>query len=295
MGKIAHPNLSWSEVPFFLALGRHTTLSAAGAALGADRTTVARRIDALEARLNRALFDRTDGSFQLTHHGRALFAAAERAEQELRALDPQAHAAQHSAGKVRVTVPEQFVMTLAQWQRSFVADHPDILLETSARDQISALARFEADIALRISPSAPADLHAVKLGAVAFGLYAAADLSAPTQAYITHPGRPEPPDWVRALMPDAQVVLSIDGYTAMREAIAAGIGAGVLPCRLGRADHRLHEMGVVDVGTPFFYWLLCLPEQRNLHRIRATMRHLRRSWDQFQTAPPPPGPPSQSR
>ena len=50
---------NWDELRFFLAVHRHGTLAGAGASLELDPTTVGRRLNGLEARLETRLFDRT--------------------------------------------------------------------------------------------------------------------------------------------------------------------------------------------------------------------------------------------
>ena len=83
MSKNTHMNLPWSEVPILLALMRGKSLMAAASELKVDRTTVARRLERLEASLGLQLFERLNGKLEPTEHGRRLFSIAERAEQEL--------------------------------------------------------------------------------------------------------------------------------------------------------------------------------------------------------------------
>ena len=64
----------WDDLRYFLALIDAGTLSGAARATGVEHTTVARRIDALEAALGMLLFDRFKG-LVTDHHGQRFSAA----------------------------------------------------------------------------------------------------------------------------------------------------------------------------------------------------------------------------
>ena len=62
----------WNNLRDFLAVARTGRLTAAAQRLGADHTTVARRIVALEQALKARLFDRSPAGYALTAHGERL-------------------------------------------------------------------------------------------------------------------------------------------------------------------------------------------------------------------------------
>src|SRR3954470_2421877 len=67
----------WTDLRFFLELARAGTLSGASRRLEVEHTTVARRIDRLEAQLGSTLFDRSREGYELTEMGLALMPHAE--------------------------------------------------------------------------------------------------------------------------------------------------------------------------------------------------------------------------
>ena len=73
-------DFNWNDLRAFLAVARTGRLTAAAARLGADHTTVARRIAALEAALGARLFDRSPQGYALTAHGERLMPSAEQVE-----------------------------------------------------------------------------------------------------------------------------------------------------------------------------------------------------------------------
>src|SRR5688572_31042262 len=79
--------VDWDDVRHFLALARTGSVRAAGASLSVSHSTVARRVEALEARLGVKLFDRHRDGYTMTAAGREMVASAERVEREMTALE----------------------------------------------------------------------------------------------------------------------------------------------------------------------------------------------------------------
>ena len=77
--------MDWDHFRVFLAVARGGQLSAAARRLGVNHTTVARRLDALEAALGTTLFERRPTGCVLTEAGERLIPVAERIEIEARA------------------------------------------------------------------------------------------------------------------------------------------------------------------------------------------------------------------
>jgi DNA-binding transcriptional LysR family regulator len=275
MGKNAQSRIPWSELPIFLTLAREKTLSGAARRLNIDRTTVARRIDTLEATVERALFDRLDGKFELTPLGRRAFAAAERAHQELSLFDKPISGERHTMGKVRLSLPAQFSLTLVEPLARFERENPDILLELAATDRIVSLHRYETDVALRLSSRAPHDLASHDLGQFSYRYYHSANAAPDLTRYITYPGGSKTMAEVRDLFPNAEVVMSVDGYIPLREYIAQGVGFGILSTNFGDADPRLMPVSEPIVNRALKLWLVCLPDQRRLYRIQKLVQFLR--------------------
>jgi molybdate transport repressor ModE-like protein len=74
------PSQNWDDLRYFLAVARTGTLSAAAKQLGAEHTTMARHIQALEDELNSRLFHKSNSGYGLTDVGERLLAGAEAIE-----------------------------------------------------------------------------------------------------------------------------------------------------------------------------------------------------------------------
>src|SRR4051812_10797850 len=70
----------WNDLKAFLAVARGGSTLAASKAMRVNQTTVARRIEALEAALSLKLFERGQAGSRLTEAGEDLVAEAERME-----------------------------------------------------------------------------------------------------------------------------------------------------------------------------------------------------------------------
>lgn len=276
MGKFAVPDIPWAEIPTFLALKSEKTIGGAATLLSVDRTTVSRRLGAMETRIGRALFDRVEGKFELTQLGRKVAAAAERAQQELVVFD-QSHASErHHLGKVRLSLPPHFSHFTAGPLARFQRENPDILLEISATEKLESLARYETDVAVRITARSPSDTKTYNFGPIFHRLYRSKSGPYDLTRYIALVGYEEIEPEISDQLPDAETVMVVDGYILMREYIAQGVGIGLLASSVGESDPRLEPVSDFKIESDLQTWLLCLPEQYRLRRVQTLMHFLRR-------------------
>lgn len=268
MGKFAHMTLPWTDIPIFLNVARGGSLSAAARTLKLDRTTVSRRLDNLERNMAEILFDRADGNFVLTKYGRQVFAAAENAEQELMILEKQPQNALYKGGKLRVSMSEHLLLTLADCLKTFALEHSDILLELSVTDRSVDLQHLEADVILRITKGALSKLDTRKIGKPLFSLYRRKDDTSAMQHYISRPHEKITPKYVKTLAADAKKILSVDGLVSMREMIAQGAGIGILPNYFGDLDQRIETCSEAMPSRNYALHIAYLPEKRRLPRLK---------------------------
>jgi DNA-binding transcriptional LysR family regulator len=152
---MSQPN--WDDLRFFLALHDAGTLSGAARALGVEHTTVARRIDALEASLAVKLFDRFPKGWSLTASGKELVAHARKMEEGLHGLLRAASGTAELSGKVRVSAPPAITAwVLAPGLQQALHRLPGIELDLRAELKVTDLMRRESDIAIRYQrPTSP--------------------------------------------------------------------------------------------------------------------------------------------
>lgn len=266
----------WDDLRFFLAVARHGGVTAAAARLKVNHSTVSRRIAALEAATGAALFDRLPDGYALTAAGAAVLERAQTVEEAMAAVAMalSAHDTQLQ-GPLKVTAPVAFCThVLTPLLAEFLRRHPAIEIALVPSDDVARLSRREADVAIRATRQPPENLVGRRLCGQATAVYGA-------HAYLAEIGRTGgphrwvaglddgPPPAVEAAFPPVRTVCRVDGKLAALAAVKAGLGLGVLPCRLGDNDPALCRLpGFAPAPAPDI-WLLIHPELRHLPRVRA--------------------------
>ena len=196
--------MDWDHFRVFLAVARGGQLSAAARRLGVNHTTVARRLDALEAELGSALFERRPTGCVLTEAGERLIPLAERIEIETRAaLAAVSTGETEIAGTVRVGAPDGLGNSfLARELGLFAAQHPGITVELVPLPVKFSVSRREADLVVELSRPTTGRLVATRLVDYSLGVYA-------SESYLAGHGLPASLDDLAG----HRLVTGIDDYT----------------------------------------------------------------------------------
>jgi DNA-binding transcriptional LysR family regulator len=278
----------WNDLRYLLAVARGGSTLAAARALGVNQTTVARRLEALEAALGVKLFDRGQTGSRLTGAGGDLIALAEGVERSAAAIAERAGAhARGLAGVVRVTTNEPtaniaIMPVLPEFRRLF----PDIKVEMIVTDEHLDLLKGEADVAVRGARAVTnPDLVVRRITDIPWAIYA-------SRGYIAQHGRPTTIadlashflvggeqqvatigalEWMLLQAPEAEVVCRSNTLSNLYQAVRAGLGVGPLPCIIGAAEPDL--VRCVDTPADFtdHLWLVTAPELKTAPRVRAFM------------------------
>lgn len=282
-----YEQVQWDDLRYALAIARTRTLSGAAGSLGVSHTTVSRRLRALEERLGVRLFDATPEGFNLTPAGADLVAVAERMEADTLSLEGRVLGRdERLTGALRVSAMELVFRIFQDSFTSFIGRYPAVALTVTTTDNEVSLARREADVVLRLSNAPPEQLVGRRVGRLQFAAYVARSLmeklgeDAPLGAYPwihwdERLGMSWLDAWLAKHAPGAAIAMRVDvGAAAMRELIAAGVGAQFLACIDGDADPSLVRLGPLDPFTSRDLWVLTLPELRDTPRIRAFTDHM---------------------
>lgn len=275
--------MDWGDLKYVVALARAGSLSGAARQLGAEHTTVARRVGALETALGVRLFDRTARGYALTVEGEQIAELAFRVEDEVFGIERLARSRQSGlSGVVRISAPPTFASYfLAPRLAGLRGAYPDLRLELVGESRDVSLSRREADLAVRLNRPQPASIVAKQVGTMAYGLYAGRDYLARTPApeldYLGYDDSLEhvaQQRWVRGLAGERPLVLRTNDLATLHQAAAAGLGAAALPRFLADPDPRLERLPVVAADASRELWLLVHPDLRRSPRVRAVMDHL---------------------
>lgn len=166
---------AWDDLRVLLEVHRGGSFLAAGLQLGWSTSTVARRIGALEKDLGRALVHRTSQGAWLEKEALELIALAEHFEQSLRAHRRDGGGSSPYAGRIRVSLPDGFLVGAAEAAVRFRRRHPETRIEVISELRFVDLSSREADIGVRGGRSSSSVLIDKPLGEVVSGLYASED------------------------------------------------------------------------------------------------------------------------
>lgn len=277
------PTLEATDLPLVLALSREKTLAGAAERLGVDLSTVFRRLNALEERLQVRLFDRSPRGYQPTAAGQRAASAAERVETELLALDREITGRdQQLSGVLRVTASETLSFAvLPTLFAKFQTAHPLIRLVLTIDNRVMDLSRREADVALRVRRPVDPDLFGRRLTTIAWAFYGARDATnLRRDGRSFHFGRhsvigwDEPArmlvaDWLGANVPPERIGLRANSLVHQLRAVAAGSGIALLPCYLGDGDPGVRRISPVLPDLRSELWIVTHQDLKNTARIRA--------------------------
>ncbi|HEX8569788.1 MAG TPA: LysR family transcriptional regulator [Caulobacteraceae bacterium] len=278
-------DFDWNDLRAFLAVARTGRLTAAAQRLGADHTTVARRVTALERALKAKLFDRSPAGYSLTPHGERLMPQAEAMESLAVSAQSEVGEADLSvSGVVRIGAPEGFgSYFLAPRMCDLAETHPDLEVQLVAMARAMSLSKREADMAVVLSPPREGRLVARKLTDYRLGLYGApayldrrspirrrADLSQHRFiGYIEELLYAPELDYMQAPDVDISVRLKSSNLIAQLQACLAGAGLCVLPHFIAVQHPGLERVLPDKVSMTLSLWLLTHADLKTIARVKA--------------------------
>ena len=279
--------LSWDDLKVLLACSRHGSTRTAASALGVSNSTVARRLETLEAAIEGRLFDRTPDGLLATALCEELLPIAKTVEDTV--SDGQLRLTGRDAllaGKLKVSIADfkPVNQLLFRSLNEFSKAYPRIQLDVRTSNVKVDLSRREADFAIRglkLEERPPKDIVGVKLGLLTMGLYVHKALLADARLGKRELNFIDSTQAAPAGLPTAadlgiKVRHSVEGPITRLDAVANQMGVAALACC------SVAEAGLKDVvrlpntdSVPHRYvWLLYHKDLRQSARIRALFKHL---------------------
>jgi DNA-binding transcriptional LysR family regulator len=194
-----------NDLLLFARVADEGSFTRAAAQLGLPKSSLSRRVAALEARLGERLLLRTTRKLALTDLGRALLEHGHQVAAEVdSALALSQHRQARPSGRLRVSMPSDLAgEVLEPMIASFIERYPAITLELDLTPRRVDLIGENFDLALRMGELADdASLAARRIAQFSMGLYAA-------PAYLKRRVAPRTPDELAAH--DGLLVLGANG------------------------------------------------------------------------------------
>lgn len=285
--------MRYAQLKAFHAVAVNGGFSKAAERLALTQPAISDHIRKLEEAYGSELFLRRRGGVELTPFARKLFAVTERLfEAETEALELLSRAKGMEEGTL--TIGADAATHVLPLIRRFRERYPKIQLRLVAGNSaqlLERLDRFEIDFAV-IAEAPPAQAYHARLlrddeiqafTAVTHPFARRAEIS--FADFVAQPVvLREEGSATRGLLL-AEVarrslvlanVMEIESREAAREAVASGMGIGIISTAEIVPDARLHMLRFSDWQATMSEWLVCLSARADLHMIRAVLGLLRR-------------------
>lgn len=274
--------LNWEDLRYFLAVCQKGSVVAAAKSLGANHSTVLRRLGSLEDNLAVRLFDRLPSGYSLTSEGHELSNALQGVGEQIETAQQRLSGKDLALdGVIRLTSTDTVISTiLVPYLAQFRERHPQIQIQLVLNNNFLNLTQREADIAVRASNHPPENLIGRVVGKIQTALYA-------SRSYLDSLGKNhgeadyrwvalddslahlDSMKWFRKNVSPGKVVFRVDSFTGMVEAVSAGMGVGMLLCPLANARNELVRLAAPPPQLDTKVWLLTHPDLKQVARIRA--------------------------
>jgi DNA-binding transcriptional LysR family regulator len=279
--------MDWNDLRYLLAVHESGSLAKAATALGVTKSTVSRRLAALDEALGTRLTVRDTAGVTMTEAGLGAIPAAQAMQQAVLSLSEVMLEHEHVPGVVRVTAPpwlaERLLIPAVPTLRS---SHPELDVRIVGSHELVDMSTGQMDIALRNVIPSSGPLVCRRVGELAGCVYG-------SELYLERRGAPRRRDdleshdllayegmagmpgfeWIRDEHWATHIVFRAGDPVGLTSAIAAGLGLGAVPCILGETSPTLRRIESLGVG---FSPLYVITHERNhaAPRIRAVIQFL---------------------
>ncbi len=274
--------LSWDDFRYVKAIADRRSLAGAAEALGVNHSTVFRRLGQIEQQLGSRLFERGRAGYALTPSGEEMVRLAERVGEEITAFERKVTGQDlRPYGELRVTCSDtMLVHLLTDVFGNFRRAYPEIVIDVVVSNTILNLSKRDADVAVRATYQPPETLSSRRVAQIAWSVFGSkADAGRPFDperdvarhnwvGFFDHSAISRATKWLKDRGGDERIVYKVNTLLGLAEAIASGVGLGLLPCYVG------DTAGLTRLCPPIAaiegeLWLLTHPDLRNTARVRA--------------------------
>ena len=273
--------MDWDDLKVFLALSRKGSARGAAQELGVSNSTITRRLDDMEHKLQAHLFDRTPDGYRMTVSGEQVLPTAEHVEELVMAVERKITGGdQELEGRIRLALPPagNLGFLVARLAR-FSEQYPGIDLELISSLDTADLSRREADIAVRLLPARatlPEYLIGRHVGALTASAYVHRDLlDTDDPGDVSHLGWigkhsvDQKEDWlVDTDFPQLPVRHAIADINLVTDAVRYKMGMAYMPCFLAFTEPDIVRVPGATIVHQSDMWVLTHKDLRLSARLR---------------------------
>ncbi len=281
--------MNLTQIRAFHLVAQAGSFSLAARSQGVSQPTLSAQVKALEATYGVALFDRRGRGVQMTSTGQSLYAVTTRlfaAEDEAGAILAGSRALTRGHLRVSADGPYHVMRLLAELKRRHAGITFSVKIDNSA-NVLSHVLDHAADIAVTAKITSDPRIHSIKLREDRIVLFmrkdhpwakrrrvrltdlAGRDIVVRERGSITR-------EAFETRLVEAGIVpsslIEVQTREAVREAVGAGFGLGVVFDSEFRADDRFHSLEIGDCDLAVGEYVACLQERRQLALVRAFLQ-----------------------
>lgn len=271
--------IDWDDLRYYLAAAQAGTVTAAADILKVSRTTVSRRVEALERALRLPLFELTSSGPGSTDVGREVLACARDVETRISEMLDKLTRADLQSTTIRISTPAELELNLIAWHAALTASVPGITLEfvQSFRPE-DDLRQRNALVGLCVADTLPVNLKGTCVATILQRPYrcTATKRSGNDLQWIGW-GRDmqhcTSAVWMQTNLERNEILMRVNSAREMKEAIRAGLGIGYVS-EAGAAEENLVPLD--DLGPPLTskLWLLMHEDVPPALHVRAVLENL---------------------
>lgn len=261
---------------YLLVAANSASMYEAAETLQVNRTTISRKIDALESALGVKLLTRDGRGLKLTEAGEQAVHSAEVMRGEMLSLGRRVSGRDEQlSGRVRFTATPRIALLIEPEVTAFKKQNPEIVLEIRATLEREDLDLLESDVALRLTNEPPENLAGRRLAEPASALYGSTEFARTFSGkgevnFIESAPVLDITNWMKeelGLIP--KPVLQCNSIDLVAQFIQSGLGIAYLPCYVGEYHEGITRVSKVRRSGMPDLWLLYNPRQRHLKRVMA--------------------------
>lgn len=283
---------NWDDYHYFLNVARMGSLKGAGEVMKVNQSTVFRRINTLEEKLQVKLFTRHKQGYTLTEIGEGIFKDIEGIENVIHSVVRRMSGQDVSlSGRIKVSTTASIAFAwLPKYLMEFKNQFPDIKLDVEITQKHANLARREADVVISAGNSRSDTMVGRALAPIEFvlcaskeymenkpkwktGVYQGFDFLMPNEFFAGFKIRD---NFIKKLS-DSQVVLSCDQFSGLYNFCLQGMGVALLPRYLFQKSNDLVLLEKIIDHNPNHIWILTHPDLKHTARIKVFMEFMRKA------------------
>ena len=285
-----HAAHDWDDFLYFLKVAVCGNMKSAAAELGVNYSSVFRRINRLEERLNVRLFERLKSGYRLTRAGEDILDRVQQVDEQMNAIQRLIEGKDiHLSGFLKISTTDTIgYYWLPTYIARFKKMYPDITVDMDIRTRYTNMSKREADIVIPAVNTQPDYMVGKKIAPIYVRLYGA-------RSYVAEYGMPRtlaefdqhhfllpneslagmPANkWLRGHVAEKNIVACCDKLTGLYHMARQGLGLTIMPHYVAESDSDMVEVMKLPSECNHHLWILTHPDLRYTARVRAFMQFM---------------------